>query len=119
MLGDRRFDITTRAIIVGIVAAHDDAAAEVAAQRLVVEGADALEAPTRGTLARRVDVPVLVSGELPPSTMTAPAGVSLGELIGTLTAAIVGGARIIRTADVRPARRVADVVAAILAARSA
>jgi hypothetical protein len=86
--------------------------AEAVAHAMVRAGADAIEIgdPARaGWLRTAFDVPVIGPGEVP--------GV-IADDAAAVAVAVVRGARVVRTADVHAARRVADVLAAVLAAAS-
>jgi hypothetical protein len=115
-LGDRQWDVTHRALVLGLVEGPE-AAAQAATH--VAEGADLLALGPGIDI--NADVPVVVLG--------APELVALGDLVMTAldeevdreqvlaaqSLAITRGARIVVTRDVRGTRRVADVLAAILA----
>ena len=98
-------------LVVGVIdpaLGADEAAA--AARAMVRAGADAIEVgdPARAAALRpAVDVPVVAPGELP--------GV-IADDAAALAVADVRGARVVRTADVHAARRVADILAAVRAA---
>jgi hypothetical protein len=99
--------MSSRAVVVGIVDQPSDG------ERLVAAGADRLDVSGLDerdiTVVRgRVDVPVLVE----------PLGVEARETVAELAAAAALGAPVLRTHDVRAARRVADVMAAVVEARA-
>lgn len=154
-LGSRSYDLTTRALVIGVGGAPEE---------MVAEGADMIDsddgpapaplyrtASDEGSVGRALSGgAVLVrltdptAGELAlcaaaGATVLVPAGAA-GEAAGLLsdriasdhllldvTAAdlpaaatavgVIGGARIVRTTDVRGARRVCDVLAAVMDAR--
>jgi hypothetical protein len=100
-------------LVVGVIdpALGADEAAAVAGA-MVRAGADAVEIgdPARAAALRTaVDVPVIGPGEVP--------GV-IADDAAAVAVAVVRGARVVRTADVHAARRVADVLAAVRAAAS-
>ena len=88
-VGARTYDLTTRALVVAAAGAP-------------AEGADLVE----------VDGPLPVDGH--------PLFVDVTDAecpTAAVAVAVIRGARLVRTADVRGARRVCDVLAAILEAR--
>jgi hypothetical protein len=62
-------------------------------------------------------VTALERAGLPPSRIVSAAITDPGSGPGPVAAAITAGVRVVRTTDVRTARRVADVLAAVMAAR--
>ena len=110
-LGAGRWDVTHRAVVVGLVEDPEDAG------RHLADGADALA--TVG-VELDVDLPVVALdgpeleavGEL---VVPAPArDADRDEVLATQALAVVQGKRVVLTRDVRGTRRVVDVLAAIL-----
>jgi hypothetical protein len=99
---------SSRALVIGLVDAGLDGAALVeAAIELVRIGADLVEVPDPAAAARlraAADLPVVGPGAT---------HASVADDVAALAVAVVGGARAVRTHDVRAARRVVDVIAAI------
>jgi hypothetical protein len=138
VLGSRQYDLTTRALVLGLSGAPEDgpmfavASDEAAVERALADGADLvrLTHPSAGSLKRcaaagaAVVVPAdacsdataagLAAERIVPDTLLVEvgAGAGAGALAATV-AGVIGGARIVRTADVRAARRVCDVLAAV------
>jgi len=83
----------------------DDAAGEASAVAVVVDDLAAVSAAR--DVARRLGAPLAIDA----SRWSGP------EAVGREAAAVSLGCRLIRTADVRRSRRVAEVMAALLAAR--
>jgi len=108
VIGSTTFDVSIRALVVGLVDAGPGA--QDRARSLVVAGADLLEVtdPAAAEAVRAVvGVPVVVPDAVD--------GV-VAEDAAALAVAIARGARVVRTHEVRAARRVADVLAAVHAA---
>jgi hypothetical protein len=97
-LGERTYDVTTRSLVIAIVDASDDAA------RALADGADVIDAPD---LHLDRDDPLLVDITVPPPAAWAE-----------ISVAVARGCRLVRVPAplVRGARRVCDVLAAILEA---
>jgi hypothetical protein len=136
VLGSRQYDLTTRALVLGLSGAPEDgpmfavACDEAAVERALADGADLvrLTHPSAGSLKRcaaagaAVVVPAdacsdataagLAAERIVPDTLLVEVGAGAGALAATV-AGVIGGARIVRTADVRAARRVCDVLAAV------
>jgi hypothetical protein len=87
-VGSRTYDLTTRCLVI-------------AAEGAPPEGADLLE----------VDGPVPDAGPLFVDVTEADCP------IAAVAVAVIGGARLVRTADPRGARRVCDVLSAVMEAR--
>ena len=93
-VGSRTYDLTTRALVIAAAGAP-------------AEGADLMEIP----------------GPLPLFVATPEAGALLVDVTeaecptAAVAVAVIRGARLVRTADVRGARRVCDVLAAVMEAR--
>lgn len=88
-IGSRTYDLTTRALVI-------------AAAGVPAEGAD------------------LVDDDLPLPEAAAPLFVDVTDAdcpTAAVAVAVIRGARLVRTADVRGARRVCDVLAAVMEAR--
>jgi hypothetical protein len=103
-LGSRTYDVTTRSLVIAAAGTAPDGAdlVEVAGpDPLYVAPAD--EAGGEPTLIVRDTLFVDVAGADCPTAAVA--------------VAVIRGARVVRTADVRGARRVCDVLAAVLEAR--
>jgi hypothetical protein len=125
VLGSRCYDLDTRALVVGVVDAPGADLVEGAAGGFATAADESELDAALATGACLVRLPART-----PSMMRrcAEAGIAVvdeqlfldvaGEPcpLAAIAAGVVGGARIIRTADVRAARRVADVIAAILEA---
>jgi len=113
VVGSSTFDVSSRPLVIGVIAAVlGDEDVPGTAVAMVRAGADAIEAggPARAAWLRTaVDVPVIGPGEVP--------GV-IADDAAAVAVAVVRGARVVRTADVEAARRVADVLAAVRAAAS-
>ena len=109
VVGSASFDVSSRALVIGVLdpaLAGDDLVA--AAHRMVIAGADAIEVDGAGAVEcvrAAVDVPVAAPGAV---------GSAITDDAATMAVAIVGGARLVRTKDIRTARRVADVLAAVI-----
>ncbi len=115
-LGDRQWDVTHRAVVIGVVDGDDP---EAQAARHLADGADLLA----------MEPGVQVVAALPRVDAGGPELEALGGLLvpapalhedretvlATQSLAITRGARVVLTRDVRGTRRVADVLAAILA----
>ncbi|MDQ4068778.1 MAG: hypothetical protein M3203_04790, partial [Actinomycetota bacterium] len=134
-IGARTYDLATRALVVSddlftFAAAGDEAALE----RALAGGADLvrLAEPTPAMLARCASAGVSVM--VPPSALATAqaAGLPSDRIvpdtllldvtgsecpIAATAVGVVRGARIVRTDDVRGARRICDVLAAVLEAR--
>ncbi len=121
-LGSRTYDLTTRAVVVGV-----SELSEVPGPGLV-----RLRSPTAATLAQCAAAGAAVI--VPPETVDAARAAGLTEdrivpdaLLVDVTGAdcpmaatavsVIRGARIVCTADVRGARRICDVLAAVMEAR--
>ncbi len=134
-LGSRTFDLTTRALVLGVGSPDDvvDLVDEGGLDRALAAGAALvrLQQPTPALLERcaaagvAVVLPSGAAGEaaavgLPPDRVVVESlllDVSAEPCPTAATAAgVLRGARIVRTADVRGARRVCDVLAAVLEA---
>jgi dihydropteroate synthase len=99
-LGPHRFEVGDRALV---VAAVDDV------EQAVADGADVVAVADPSTV--DVDVPVVALADVDPP----PEG-EREAVLARQALAITRGARVVVTTDVRGTRRVADVLAAILAA---
>jgi hypothetical protein len=114
-LGDREWDVTHRALVVGVVGPDDPA------DRHRAEGADLLAAGPAASIeadlpAVALDGPELAAlGDL--LVPLATPGVDRETALATVALAVTRGARVVLTRDVRGTRRVVDVLAAILARR--
>jgi len=105
VVGSSTYDVTTRALVVGLL---DGPASADHARRLVAAGADVLEVVDSAQLdavRAAVDIPVVGPGEV--------TGV-VADDAGSVAVAIARGARVVSTRDVHAARRVADVLAAVI-----
>jgi hypothetical protein len=115
-LGDRQWDVTHRALVLGVVDGPDAIGQAV---RHVAEGTDLLA--LAGDLDISATVPVVrLDGpelaELGDLVVPAPdEGADRERVLAVQSLAITRGARVVLTRDVRGTRRVADVLAAILA----
>jgi hypothetical protein len=98
-LGPHRFDVEHRALVVAVV---DDL------QAAIAEGADVLAVADPSSV--EVGIPTVAL-----SDVEAPVDGDRDEVLARQALAITGGARVVVTRDVRGSRRVADVLAAILA----
>ena len=119
-LGAREWDVTHRAVVIGLVDADldgDGPDAQVA--RHLAEGADlvALEPGVEvASTPAAVDLHGSELAALGDLVLPAPAASEDREtVLATQSLAITRGARVVVTRDVRGTRRVADVLAAILA----
>ncbi|HTJ75374.1 MAG TPA: hypothetical protein VL337_08410 [Acidimicrobiales bacterium] len=125
VLGSRSYDLDTRALVIGVDDAPGADLVEGAPGGFATAADDAgfdaalstgaclihLTAPTAAQLRRCAEAGIAVVDE---QLFLDVAGEPCP--LPALAAGVVGGARIIRTADVRAARRVVDVIAAILEA---
>jgi len=111
VVGSSVFDVSSRALVIGVIDPGLDGEELAAAARVMVRaGADAIEIgdPARAaSLPAELDVPVIGPGEVPGAIADDAAAVAV---------ALVRGARVVRTVDVRAARRVVDVLAAVAGA---
>ena len=98
-LGPHQFEVGDRALVVAVV---DDVA------RAVADGADVVAVADPSSV--EADVPVVALTDVDPP----PEG-EREEVLARQALAITRGARVVVTRDVRGTRRVADVLAAILA----
>lgn len=102
-----RLDLTTRALVMGVIddrgLAPEDRRNE--AQRLAAAGADLIEVGGVVLDVGLNEVPAQVAAELPPFVAT--------DDVAEMAVSVVMGCRLIRTHDVRAARRVCDVLAAV------
>ena len=134
-LGSQSYDLTSRALVVG---ARDpvlgSAGDEAALDRALAAGAALvhLPAPTGAALRRCAEAGVVVI--VPPAAVAdaVAAGLALDRVLpeallldvttsdcpmAATAVGVIRGARIVRTADVKGARRICDVLAAVLEAR--
>jgi hypothetical protein len=115
-LGDRQWDVTHRALVLGLVEGPE---AVTQAARHVAEGTDLLALAPGVEVAAEVPVVAVDGAELAALgdlVVPAPAGGESRErVLAIQSLAITRGARVVLTRDVRGTRRVADVLAAILA----
>ncbi len=115
-LGDRQWDVTHRALVLGLVDGPDpgDQAA-----RHVADGADLLALAPGVAIQAAVPMVDLGGPELAAlGDLVVPAtdeGDDRERVLAVQSLAITRGARVVITRDVRGTRRVADVLAAILA----
>lgn len=123
-LGDRRFDLTDRCLVVGVLdGSADGADLEQQAAAMVVAGADALELPAGSAADHRAvgehaGVPVITGDAAFVDVPAAHLGPwETPELVAAITAAVMDGVRVVRCTDVTTARRTCDVVMAIIGAR--
>jgi hypothetical protein len=100
-LGPHRFEVGDRALV---VAAVDDV------EQAVADGADVVAVTDPASVDADLDVPVVALADVEP-----PAEGGREEVLARQALAITRGTRVIVTRDVRGTRRVADVLAAILA----
>jgi hypothetical protein len=107
VVGSVAFDVSSRALVIGVLdPALTAEGAAAAAQQMVMAGADAIEvAGAEDAVRAAVDVPVVTAGEV-----NGP----MAEDAAAVAVAVVGGARLVRTGDVQAARRVADVLATVI-----
>jgi hypothetical protein len=98
-VGPHRFEVGDRALVVAVVEDVGQA---------VADGADVVAVADPSTV--DVDVPVVALADVEPP----PAG-DREEVLARQALAITRGERVVVTRDVRGTRRVADVLAAILA----
>jgi hypothetical protein len=110
-LGRHQVEVSDRALVVGVV----DGADVDLARRMVADGADALLGPVEAV----DDVPLVTAVDLEALGATYLAApepdADRASQLATQALAITRGARVVATRDVRGTRRVADVLAAILA----
>jgi hypothetical protein len=115
-LGDRQWDVTHRALVLGVVDGPEPLAQ---AARHLAEGADLLAVDGDLDIDATVPVVVLDGPELAGlGDLVVPApdeGADRERVLAVQSLAITRGARVVLTRDVRGTRRVADVLAAILA----
>jgi hypothetical protein len=108
VVGSTTFDVTSRALVIGVL---DGDATGDGARQLVAAGADILEVPDqtrRDAVRAAAGVPVVGPGEVP--------GATTADEAAAVAVAIARGARVVRARDVSAARRVADVLAAVIEA---
>ena len=98
-LGPHRFEVAHRALVVAVV---DDV------EQAVADGADVVAVDDPSTVQAGVPVVALADVDPPPTG-------AREEVLARHALAITRGARVVVTDDVRGTRRVADVLAAILA----
>ncbi len=112
LVGSTTFDVSSRAVVIGVLDPGLAADALVAtAQEMVVAGADAIEVSgPNESLAAAVDIPVIAPGDV---------GTASADDAVAVAVTVVRGARLVRTRDVRTARRVVDVLAAVIDASGA
>jgi hypothetical protein len=107
VVGSTTFDVSSRALVIGVLdpaLPPEDAVAT--AQQMVLAGADAIETGGAAEPVRTgVAVPVVSPGDVK---------CALADDAAAVAVAIARGARLVRTRDVRTARRVADVLAAVI-----
>ena len=123
-VGRRTYDLTTRALVVAADEVADTAAASVALVRLtrptppVLErcaraGATVIVPPRDVGAARAAGFP---SDRIVPDTLFVDVTGAHCPVAATAVG-VIRGARVVRTTDVRGARRICDVLAAVLEAR--
>lgn len=109
VVGPSTYDVSSRALVIGVIDPALEGTAQCdAARTMARSGADAIEVGDQEDVAPvgdAVDVPVVTPGTVDSVTAEDAAAVAV---------AIVGGARVVRTHDVHAARRVADVLAAVI-----